>query len=110
MFLAEVLIPIHPDAIEIHWAWPTLVVAVICLGLFVLAVNCFPVYVGETGIRSYDFWGMYSTMTWAEMATISRFRLLWLHYLIVRSKTKVIYIPLFLSAAPDNVLRLVLEK
>ena len=115
-FPTDQFIPRHPNAVDIHWGWRTLAygaVALVMAGIWF----CFPVYVSESGIRSYNFWGKYGAMTWADMATVSPYSILWFHYLVVHNKNRAtIYIPLFLSdqrrfnatvkerAGPENVL------
>lgn len=63
-----------------------------------LAIVLFQVYVGPSGVRSYNFWGVYRTVAWSDINSVSRFNLLWLCYLVVKKEGACsILVPLFLS-------------
>jgi hypothetical protein len=68
-------------------------------GLFGLAVLVCPVYVFPHGVRCYNFWGLYQTVTWEEISTIQKRYVFGLPYLTVRPAAGggPIWLPLYLS-------------
>ena len=72
--------------------------AVLCLALTALAVYGFPLYVAPSGIRCYNFWGLYRTVAWGDIESARPFDLLVLRYLVVQAQGgDTIFVPLFLS-------------
>lgn len=68
------------------------------LAMAILVFLC-PVYVSAEGIRSYNFYGIYSTVAWnAEMRT-RRHNLFGLRYIVISSRANwtELWVPLFLS-------------
>lgn len=62
------------------------------------AVHFYPVYISSQGIRSYNAWGIYSSIAWPEITAIELFNFLGLRYLTVKGgRKKQVLIPLFLS-------------
>lgn len=71
------------------------------LGLVALAVICFPVRIGPKAIRSYNFWGVYSTVAWADITSVGRFNLLGLRFVTIQHPAGArLYVPLFLADFP----------
>jgi hypothetical protein len=88
----------------------------------VLVVALFKVHVAEWGLRSFDFWGQYHEIEWAEMEDARPTNLLGLRYLRVLSPGRgTLWVPLFLAeqerfyklvrdlAGPDHPLVVALE-
>ena len=67
-----------------------------------VAVACFPVYVRPDGLRSYNFFGLYRTLRWNDIADIQQESLLVLRYLVVTSESgwRQVWVPLYLSDMP----------
>jgi len=56
------------------------------------------VIVRPEGIKTYNFWGSYSTTPWEDIVSTSSFNMLGLRYVTFRTKNnKTLYIPRFLG-------------
>jgi hypothetical protein len=87
---------------------PPDVTTTIALGLgaiFALAVVGFPVYVSADGIRCYNFYGIYHTVSWANMQRLQIRSLFGLRYLVIDASGSgsEIWLPLYLSDMPGFV-------
>ncbi|QEL17526.1 hypothetical protein [Limnoglobus roseus] len=71
--------------------------------LFSLTVWLMPVYVSASGVRSYNGFGVYRTLTWDEMAEVREDGMGGLGYLVIsnRSGWREIWVPLFLADMPN---------
>ena len=68
--------------------------------LFVLIVNrFFPVFVGRSGLKCFDFWARYHHVDWASIHTVKPINWLGLKYLLVYSSqlARPIWLPVFLN-------------
>jgi hypothetical protein len=71
---------------------------VVATVLTLVAIACYPVYLGPAGIRSFNFWGMYTTAAWHEVASTRRLNFSGLRFLIVQTTGGArLWVPLFLS-------------
>lgn len=70
--------------------------------MFAVAVLLFPLYVLPDGIRCYNFWGLYRTLRWEEIATVSKTNMLGLPYAIAKDANgrREIWVPLYLTNMP----------
>jgi hypothetical protein len=70
--------------------------------VFAVAVVCFPVYVRADGLRCYNFYGLYRTLRWEDIADIRKDGVLGLPYLVVSNSSgwRQVWVPLYLSDMP----------
>lgn len=45
---------------------------ILCLACAGSMVAAFPIWIGESGIRSYDVWGRYSNVPWSEITGVEQ--------------------------------------
>jgi hypothetical protein len=95
--MALFVIPWSPETVK-PFATMLSALAVALLLLTLVAVYAFPVILLPEGVRSYNFWGAYRTMTWGEINSVGRFTFLGLRYVTLRRDGPgTIFVPLFLS-------------
>ena len=70
--------------------------------VFAVVVVCFPIYVRADGIRGYNFFGLYHTLRWEDIADIREEGILGIRYLVVTSTSgwRQLWVPLYLSDMP----------
>jgi hypothetical protein len=96
--LAAILIRHWPDVNLIALAVGLAFGAVAGAVFTYVAVIWFPVYIGPSGIRSYNVWGLYRTVPWADVTGTGRLNILGLRYISLKAAGRgPIYVPLFLS-------------
>src|SRR5262245_36534973 len=90
---------------RVNWFALLLACGVAVVGIFVLdlvgtvLVILFRVFVSPEGIRCYDFWGRYHTVTWPDVVDVRPINMLGLKYLRVYAEdvSTPVWVPTFLT-------------